>query len=214
MTRSGWWVPPALVALSVIPVLGGVFRLVEITGGPELIPTDPRFAASPIPLVVHIVGAVVYAILGAFQFSAGIRRRRPGWHRRAGRVLAALGLAVALSGLWMTLFYAQKEGTGDLLYVFRLLTASGMGVSIVLGVTAIRERNIARHRAWMTRAYALGLGAGTQIFTVGFGEAAFGIGEIRGDLMMGAAWAINLAIAEWIIRRPAARRTRSRAAFA
>ena len=157
---------------------------------------------------MHIVAAIGYAMLGAFQFSAAIRRRRPGWHRRAGRVLVALGLAVALSALWMTLFYPQQDGTGDLLYLFRLLAASGMGVSLVLGVTAIRERDIARHRAWMTRAYALGLGAGTQAFTVGFGEAAFGTGVIRTDLMMGAGWAINLAVAEWFIRRPATRRAR------
>jgi uncharacterized membrane protein len=203
-----------LLALSLIPVLGGTARLIEMWGGPELIPADARFAASPLPLVVHIVAAIAYAVFGAFQFSAWLRRRRPGWHRRAGRVLAALGLAVALSGLWMTLLYPSKEGTGDLLYLFRLLASSGMGASIILGVTAIRDRDIARHRAWMTRAYALGLGAGTQAFTVGFGEAAFGAGEIRTDLMMGAAWAINLAVAEWIIRRPATRPAPARAAFA
>ena len=75
MTRR--WVPAALVALSVIPVLGGTARLIELLGGPELIPTDFRFAASPVPLVVHIVAAIGYALLGAFQFSAGIRRRHP-----------------------------------------------------------------------------------------------------------------------------------------
>ena len=189
-----------------IPVLGGAGRMVELLGGPEVLPTDARFAASPVPLVVHIVAAVVYALLGAFQFSARLRRR--GWHRRAGRLLVPLGLAVALSGLWMTLLYAQKEGTGDLLYVFRLLAGSGMAVSIILGLVAIRRREIARHRAWMTRAYALALGAGTQAFTVGFGEALFGSGVTRTDLMMGAAWAINLAVAEWFIRRPAVRRAR------
>ena len=78
----------------------------------------------------------------------------------------------------------------------------------VLGVVAIRNRNIARHRAWMTRAYALALGAGTQAFTVGFGQAAFGVGVVRTDLMMAAAWAINLAIAESVIRRPARRRAK------
>jgi uncharacterized membrane protein len=200
------WVPAALVALSVIPVFGGSARLVELLGGPELITADARFVASPVPLAVHIVGAIGYALLGAFQFSAGIRRRHRGWHRRAGRVLVVLGLAAAVSGLWMTLFYPRKEGTGDLLWAFRLLASSGMGVSLVLGVTAIRARDIARHRAWMTRAYALGLGAGTQAFTVGFGEAALGT-----DLSMSAAWVINLAIAEWFIRRPA---TRKRVALA
>ena len=206
--RTGRWVPPALLALAVIPVAAGTGRLIEVLGGPEVLPTDARFAASPIPLVVHIVAAVGYAVLGAFQFSARLRRRRPGWHRRAGRLLVGLGLAVALSGLWMTLAYPQKAGTGDILWATRLLVSSGMGVSLVLGVVAIRNRNIARHRAWMTRAYALALGAGTQAFTVGFGQAAFGAGVVRTDLMMAAAWAINLAIAESIIRRPARRRAK------
>ena len=83
-----------------------------------------------------------------------------------------------------------------------------MGASLVLGVAAIRRRDIAHHRAWMTRAYALALGAGTQAFTVGFGEAAFGAGIVRTDVMMTAAWVINLAVAEWFIRRPAAQRAR------
>jgi uncharacterized membrane protein len=204
--RTGWWVPASLLALAAIPVLGGTGRIVELLGGPAVLPADARFAASPAPLVVHIVAAVVYALLGAFQFSTRLRRHR--WHRRAGRLLVPLGLAVALSGLWMTLLYAQKEGTGDLLYFFRLLAGSGMAVSIILGLVAIRRREIARHRAWMTRAYALALGAGTQAFTVGFGEAIFGSGVTRTDLMMGAAWAINLAVAEWFIRRPAVRRAR------
>jgi len=206
--RAGWWVPAGLLSLAFIPVLGGAGRLVEVLGGPEVLPTDVRFAASPVPLVVHIVAAVGYALLGVFQFSARLRRSHPGWHRRAGRLLVALGLAVALSGLWMTLLFPRKAGTGDLLYVFRLLASSGMGVSIILGLAAIRSRDIARHRAWMTRAYALALGAGTQAFTVGFGEAVFGSGVVRTDLMMGAGWVINVVVAEWVIRRPAVRRAK------
>ncbi|MEO5851169.1 MAG: DUF2306 domain-containing protein [Nocardioides sp.] len=214
--RTGRWVPVGLLALAAIPVLAGTTRLVEILGGPDLMATDPRFAASPAPVAIHVAAAIGYALLGAFQFSPGIRRRHPGWHRRAGRVLVALGLAVALSALWMTLALPRKEGTGDMLYVFRLLFGSGMAGSIILGLAAIRRRDIARHRVWMTRAYALALGAGTQAFTVGFGEALFGAGVVRTDLMMGAGWAVNLAVAEWFIRRPSARqtrRTRTRAAL-
>lgn len=211
--RAGRWVPAGLLALAAIPVLAGTARLVQVLGGPELIPTDPRFAASPVPVVVHVAAAVGYAVLGAFQFSAGLRRRHPGWHRRAGRVLVALGLTVALSALWMTMVLPRKDGTGDLLYLFRLLFGSGMAVCLVLGLTAIRGRDVARHRAWMTRAYALALGAGTQAFTVGFGEALLGSGVVRTDLMMGAGWAINLAVVEGIIRRrsrrsPGSARTR------
>lgn len=203
---GGGWVVPSLLALALVPVLGGTGRLVEVLGGPDVLPADPRFAASPIPLVAHIVAAVVYAVLGAFQFSARLRSRHPGWHRRAGRLLVALGLVVAVSGLWATLAYPQKEGTGSLLWGTRLLVASGMGACVVLGLVAVRRRDIDRHRAWMTRAYALALGAGTQAFTVGFGEALVGAGVVRTDLMMAGAWALNLAIAEAVIRRPAHRR--------
>jgi uncharacterized membrane protein len=156
---------------------------------------------------VHIVSAVGYTILGAFQFSASIRRHRPGWHRGAGRLLVVLGLAVALSALWMTLFYARQEGTGALAFVFRLAFGSGMAASIVLGLAAILRGDVTRHQAWMTRAYALALGAGTQTFTLGIGKAIFGTSELTHDLSLGAGWAINLAVAEYLIRRQRSRRT-------
>jgi uncharacterized membrane protein len=210
--RSGWLVPAALVALSLIPVISGSLRLIEIAGGPQLMPANPRIEASPAPLVVHVLGAVVYALLGAFQFSARLRRRHPGWHRRSGRVLAGAGLAVALSGLWMTLFYSGAPG-GDLLWAIRLVVGSTMAAALVLGFTAIRRRDIAAHRAWMMRAYALGLGAGTQAFTEGIGEAMFGTGDLSKAISMGSAWLLNALVAEWLIRRPSMRRAaRARAA--
>ena len=199
------WVPFALIALVLLPAVFGSLRLVELAGGPQLMPPDPRFTSSPVPLVVHVVSALGYAVLGAFQFSASLRRRRPGWHRAAGRVLVVLGLAVALSALWMTLFYPRQPGTGLLASLFRLAFASGMATSIILGLTAIRRRDIARHRAWMTRAYALALGAGTQVFTQGIGPALFGTSALTLDLSLGAAWVINLGVAEYVIRRPARR---------
>ena len=212
--RSTGWVPFALIALVLLPAIFGSLRLVELAGGPQLMPADPRFTSSPLPLVVHIVSALSYAVLGAFQFSASLRRRRPGWHRAAGRVLVVLGMAVALSALWMTLFYPHQPGTGVLAYLFRLAFASGMAASIVLALTAIRRRDIARHRAWMTRAYALALGAGTQVFTKGLGPAVFGASELTVDLSLGAGWVINLAVAEYVIRRPARRPAIKRAAIA
>jgi uncharacterized membrane protein len=197
----------ALIALVLIPATAGTLRLVELAGGPHVTPADPRFTASPVPLVVHIVGAVGYAVLGAFQFSAALRRRRPGWHRMAGRVLVVLGLAVALSALWMTVLYPRHPGNGDLAYLFRLAFGSGMAAGIVLGYAAIRRGDVPRHQAWMTRAYALALGAGTQVFTQGIGKAVFDTSELTTDLMLGAGWVINLAVAEYAIRRRRTSRT-------
>lgn len=206
-----WPVPVALVALSVVPLVAGTLRLVQLGGGPELMPADHRFAGFPVALVVHIVGAAVFAIAGVLQLVPGIRRKHRIWHRRAGRVVAVAGLAVAGSALWLTLLYEAQPGTGGLLHVVRLVFGSALAACLILGFTAIRRRDVAAHRAWMIRGYALGLAAGTQVFTESFAEAMFGTGVLAGDLAKTAGWVINLAIAEWVIRRPA-RRRRARAA--
>ena len=85
-----------------------------------------------------------------------------------------------------------------------------MAASIVLGFAAIRRGDVTHHRAWMTRAYALALGAGTQVFTQGIGEAIFGTSELTSDLMLGAGWVINLAVAELVIRKGARRKEMAR----
>jgi hypothetical protein len=105
----------------------------------------------------------------------------------------------------MTLFYPRPVGDGDLLAGFRLVFGTAMVVSIVLGLAAIRRRDIARHRAWMTRGYAIGLGAGTQALIHVPWFLIFGTpGELPRALLLGAGWVINLAVAERIIRsRPA-----------
>ena len=104
------------------------------------------------------------------------------------------------------MFYPHLHDSGALLAVFRLTFASALAASIVVAFAAIRRRDIARHREWMIRAYALALGAATQIFTLGFGQAIFGDAEISTALLTGAAWVINLAITEWMIRRRFRRR--------
>ena len=168
-------------------------------------PQDAHHPEMPLALIVHIVSATAYSLLGAVQFSAGLRRRRTSWHRAAGRVLVPMGLAVALSALWLTLVYPTEANTGPLLYWSRLLFGLAMAACLVLGFLTIRARNLHAHRAWMIRAYALGLGAGTQVVTIGLGHAALGTSTHVTDAVTAGGWAINLAVAEAIVRLPQAR---------
>lgn len=201
-TRSSWLIPAGLITLSAVPMIAGAVRLTELTGGGPVTPENARFFAMPVPVVVHIISASVYLILGALQFSSGLRRRRIGWHRAAGRLLIPCGIAAALSGIWMTLFYQLPAGDGALLGAMRLLFGSAMALFVVLGFAAVRRRDIARHRAWMTRGYAIGLGAGTQVLTHAPWMLIAGTpGEFTRAMLMGAGWVINLAVAEWSIRR-------------
>ncbi|GAA0248076.1 DUF2306 domain-containing protein [Saccharothrix mutabilis subsp. mutabilis] len=205
--RTTWGVPAGLIALGLVPVVAGSLRLAELGGGPQLIASGGRdYASAPGFLVAHIVAVIGYAVLGAFQFAPGFRARRRGWHRVAGRLLVGCGLVGAVSGLWLSLFQHRPE-ISPLLTGIRLVVGTAWIVFLVLGFTAIRRRDFAGHRAWMTRAYAIALGAGTQAFTVGGWQLAVGTPDpFAESLLMLAGWLVNLAVAEWAIRRSTARR--------
>jgi uncharacterized membrane protein len=194
------WLLAGLLALSAVPVAVGLFRIVQVTTGSEITPDNARFFAGPWSVVLHILSSAVFSVVGAFQFSADLRREQPGWHRQAGRFLVVCGLVAAVTGLWMTLTYPKYEG-GDLLYLFRLFFGTAMVVSMVLGFVAIRRRDVFQHRAWITRGYAIGLGAGTQFvvhvpWLLMFGKPD----ELSKALLMGAGWVVNVAVAERSIR--------------
>ena len=103
----------------------------------------------------------------------------------------------------MTMFYPWPEGDGVGVYAERLLFGSAMLVSLLLALAALRRRDFAAHGEWMTRAYAIGLGAGTQVLThlPWFLLVDHRPGEGPRSVMMGTAWVINVIVAEWVIRR-------------
>lgn len=205
LTRADFVVPALLLALGLIPTMGGAARLVSVASDRVITPDNARFLGAPVPVLVHVLSATLYCWLGAFQFSRGFRLRWRGWHRRAGRWLALAGLLAGLSGLWMTAFYRiPSDLQGTLLYGVRLALGALMVLCIVLGVSSILRRDVARHEAFMIRAYALGQGAGTQALVLGPWMLLTGeTGGLTRDVLMTLAWGINILVAEWVIRRRA-----------
>jgi uncharacterized membrane protein len=163
---------------------------------------NARYFAAPISVVLHVVASVLYFVLGAFQFSASFRRRRPDWHRAAGRVLIPAGVLSALSGIWMAWVYPPLFGDGTAITVIRTVVGACIVAFICLGFAAVSKSNIGQHQAWMMRAYALAIAAGTQPATLAplvlFPSLS---GELGYTLGLAAGWILNLAIAEWLIRR-------------
>jgi hypothetical protein len=201
---AGWVLPAGLIAFGLVPILANALRRVALAAGAA--GSSSGDGGMSLPVILHVVGATVFVVLGALQFSARFRRRRPSWHRIAGRVAILAALLAAASGLWLA--FATLSDSSPLLFLFRLSAAAGLAVCIILGFRAIRQRRLAQHRAWMIRAFAIGLGAATQVFALGFGEVLFGKSELSVALLNGAGWAINLAVAEWLIRRTPRRATR------
>lgn len=196
-TRKDWLIPAALILLALVPMIAGTVRLTDLATTAPTAETA-RFHAAPLPVALHVVGATVYALLSAFQFSSKPYR----WHRFAGRIAFPMGLVAAVSGIWMTLTFPWANADGTAVYLARLVFGAGMVASLIFGVASAVKRNIPAHKAWMLRAYAIGMGAGTQVLThlpwfLLVGQPT----EVPRAVLMIGAWVLNLAIAEWIIRK-------------
>lgn len=209
ITRRDWALFALLLLYSFIPAVFGLLRVPELLGGPLILPPNPRAVIDPVPVTLHILSSSVFCLVGAAQFLQSLRHHRPALHRTLGRMVAAAGCASALSGLWMTVFYAFPQTLqGPLLYAARVTFSLAMVAFIVWAIVAIRSRNRAAHRAAMLRAYAIGQGASTQtafflIALIIFETEPLGLTR---DLLMVWAWVINLACAEILIRRNCATR--------
>lgn len=186
-----------LLVLAAVPVAAGAFRLTDLG---ELTTANARFVTAPVPIVTHVVAATLYAVLGAFQFSSGIRRHRNGWHRAAGVVLVPAGALVAASGIWMTATYDLPAHDDGALSLLRYAVGTAMLAELALAMMALVRHDYPLHGAWMTRAYALGMGAGTQLFTAGPLMALDDPPAWARAAAMGLGWAINATVAEVVIR--------------
>lgn len=205
-----WLVPAGLITLSLVPMVAGSARLTQLATGAAVTADNARFFDSPVPVVAHIVGSSLFLVLGALQFAPSLRRRR--WHRIAGRVVAPAGLVSALSALWMTAFYDMPASvTGPGLPAIRVVLGTAMAAAMVVAFVAIRRGDVRTHSAWMTRAYAVGMGAGTQVLVfLPYTLLAGTPSPLGYTLLMTAGWAINLVIAEAVIRRRARAVSRTR----
>lgn len=201
--KTDWNMPLALLAISAIPFAAGIARLAGLASNQVISSANARFVAAPFPIVLHILSASLFSILGAFQFSSGLRQRSPTWHRVSGRTVVASGILVALSGLWLTAMSPiPPELQGGLLYGVRVFVSLAMLLSIYWAVAAVTRRDIATHRAWMIRAYALGQGAGMQVVVLLPWMLLIGKPNmLQRDVLMSLAWLFNLLVAEMAIQR-------------
>lgn len=160
-------------------------------------------------LIAHVTTAGAAILLGTLQLIPRIRKRR--WlHRRIGRAFLAVGaVAFVGTGLPLALTVENQIARAGLLVPPLLWPAFATA-----GFLAIRRRDVARHRAWMARLYALSffaisarlivpvlmliqlpmLGTWYDGDVARMAEASIPFGQWLG-------WIVNLAVAELILRR-------------
>ena len=116
------------------------------------------FARHSLLTAVHIIPGLLFMILGPLQFVPGLRSRRPVLHRRSGRVFVASGIVIGTTALVMS---TRMSIGGINQSVATMLFAVVFLFDLVKAFVAIRRGDVARHREWMIRAFAIGLAVAT-----------------------------------------------------
>jgi uncharacterized membrane protein len=120
---------------------------------------DDLFAHYPILTLIHIVPGILFMILGPLQFSSTMRARHLRWHRFSGRVFVICGLVIGVSALvmsfWMPAIGGANQAAATALFGTFFLFALGKAF------WHVRRHEIALHREWMIRAFAVGLAVAT-----------------------------------------------------
>jgi uncharacterized membrane protein len=196
LLAKGWLIIGLFVAITVC------YGVVVLAVGVPL-PLRPSFDARPLCFQLHIACGGVSLVVGILQFSARLRRRFVQWHRRLGILYLVMVLISGSAGFLLS--FSAATGT-TAAWGFRLLSVFWI-VATCLAYFNIVRLNIARHREWMIRSYALTLAAVSLRIELPIGlMATGGAFDVVYPVIAYACWIPNLVIAEGWIRL--SRRTR------
>lgn len=126
----------------------------------SLVHPDMReaFQANALAIRMHVFASLAALALGPLQFSERLRRARPRLHRIAGRLY--LGIGVGVGGL-SALYLSQHAHGGAIGRAGFALLALAWLYTGLQGYRAIRRGDVAAHREWMSRNFALTFAAVT-----------------------------------------------------
>ncbi|GAA0224606.1 DUF2306 domain-containing protein [Cryptosporangium japonicum] len=206
---AGWWLGLSALAIAVFAPLPYL-----TTPLAELAADDAGLAANYVdrPAVVqvffylHVVSGGTALLLSPVQLSALLRRRVPAVHRVVGRVtFAAIGVGGVAGAVLAPFNEAGPVGTAG----FGLLALAWLGCAGA-AYSAIRRRDVAAHRRWAIRTFALTY-AGVMLrlwlgvlIVAGSGLAGLDDADAFALAYPAAAflcWVPNLLLAEWLLRR-------------
>jgi uncharacterized membrane protein len=166
--RMLWAAVILLVAIGIVVVVRRTANLVPILisgytpPSPSSNPAealDDVFARYPVLTLFHILPALVFLVLAPLQFSRKFRERHLRWHRRNGRIVLVCGTVIGVTALLMSFgmpaIGGVNQAAATTLFALFFLFALGKAFR------HIRRREIALHREWMIRAFAIGLAVAT-----------------------------------------------------
>ena len=164
----------------------------------DLIELADKYVAHPVYAFMHLVPGALILLLAPFQFSSRIRRRYVRFHRWSGRLLLVLLFFSALSAFYLGVVSSQVVPfERPTIAIFTSLFV----LAAVRGYLAIRRRDVARHREWMIRMFALSTGIATvRLVSIVLALSVQASTATIGIASMWIGWLFTLAVAETWIR--------------
>jgi len=154
-----------------------------------------RFDSMPVASSMHVVGGAIVLLTGALQFWQSLRTKYPPLHRWLGRIYLSFVLIGGIGGL---LLAPVSDGGVVAHWGFGILAVLWL-FSGARAYLTIRAGNIAAHREWMMRNFAMALGAVTLRIYLGlFGVAGIPFEEAY-PAVAWLAWVPNLLLVEWYL---------------
>ena len=207
LSRKAGWV--LVIFLALLTPVAAITRMIDMRAGMRPSPPgvgdsfDVRYGQNPGLTYLHLVPGVIFMVMGPFQFSKRIRTKWLNFHRWAGRLFVAIGLAMAVFGMIMAADLPAFGGLNTQIatYFFGFIFV----FCIAKAYQHARHKRIALHREWMIRAFSIGLGVSTiRLVIIAFVIAAGLPFEQIFGIAFWLGWSINMIGAEvWInLTRP------------
>jgi uncharacterized membrane protein len=145
----------------------------------------------------HVLFGGIALALGPFQFRRALLLRNRPLHRRLGLIFVIASALTGISGMYMAVYSHNGIGTHLGFGVLGFLTL----VTALKPYFHIRAREVAPHREWMIRNYALLFAAVTLRIELPFLAIGFQAFEPAYAIVSWLCWVPNILVAEWYIRR-------------
>jgi uncharacterized membrane protein len=208
--RLAGYITLVVLSLGVAGYAAGVYGLLPV--GTMLHPEmRATFEAQRTGIYTHIFASMIALALGPLQFSSRVRAARPALHRWLGRLYLGIGVCVGgLAGLFMA-FFAFGGPVSRIGFACLALAWLYSGFR---AYRAIRARDVASHRRWMVRNFALTFAAVTLRLWLPASVVAGVPFELAYPVIAWLCWVPNLLVAERLFNQsrvtPAAAHTTSR----
>ncbi|MFN8493072.1 MAG: DUF2306 domain-containing protein [Caldilineaceae bacterium] len=189
--KAGWGLMTLLSLATVLLVSR------YLTLNPDVFFSEQRavYLAHLTSLMLHVIGSMTALALGPFLFLNSLRNKWPVLHRWLGRVYLLGNLVGGIGGLLLSPHaYAGFITRSGFATLALLWLATGL-----MALIRIRNGDVAAHRRWMVRNFALTLGGVMLRLQAPLLSSVLDF-AVAYKIVAWTAWAPNLLVAEWLLR--------------